>query len=559
MKKKLLYIALLIFPGIFVSCEDFLTVEPEEYVPIENSFKSADDAIVSIYGLYGLMQPLVDQLFLVGEAQGELAEAGRGADRFIAEFAQNRVTPQNPYTDYTGFYKLIVACNNTLEGLKKILLNDPVNYTQGKYEYNVAEVKYIRIWAYFQLVRIWKDVPFVDYSITSIKQIRELDTMNDMEIMNRIIREAEDNFSGMQSLQMPVGSSATDVVTTRSQFTAQSARFLLTDMYLYIEDYVKAWDLIRPILPFGEPNFEQIQGIASSIGNSGYRWYDWVLSGQDKTKMFAEWCMYVDFDGSKGQKNNLQRWTNNKDGGIYALKPTKYIVDLYETTPTMLLQYQINEYYFDPRATQLNYVCDENGVPVSGPVGDKYRGSGVAYMEQGKDTVIFKYMLKEWNVARSLAQNDTNSNDDALFPLYRTGHMLLKVSEILNNMGMPELALYYLNGGDAGAHVQSTRMRVKCYPFQLEEGKDPVEQVNRFILEEMALECSFEGVRWFDLVRFARRTGYESWLGEYVAKKYPEDKRGAIRAKLQNQYSWYLPYYQKNVDSSSKLQQKAGY
>lgn len=48
MKKKLLYIALLIFPGIFVSCEDFLTVEPEEYVPIENSFKSADDAIVSI-------------------------------------------------------------------------------------------------------------------------------------------------------------------------------------------------------------------------------------------------------------------------------------------------------------------------------------------------------------------------------------------------------------------------------------------------------------------------------------------------------------------------------
>ena len=72
MKKKLLYIALLIFPGIFVSCEDFLTVEPEEYVPIENSFKSADDAIVSIYGLYGLMQPLVDQLFLVMTSENHI-------------------------------------------------------------------------------------------------------------------------------------------------------------------------------------------------------------------------------------------------------------------------------------------------------------------------------------------------------------------------------------------------------------------------------------------------------------------------------------------------------
>ncbi|WP_106831392.1 RagB/SusD family nutrient uptake outer membrane protein [Parabacteroides pacaensis] len=559
MKKKLLGIILFILPGLFFSCEDFLTVEPGEYVTVENSFKSADDAIVSIQGLYGLMQPLVDQLFLIGEAQGELTEAGRGADRFIAEFAQNRVTPQNPYTDYTGFYKLIVACNNTLEGLKKILLNDPVNYTQGKYEYNVVEIKYIRIWAYFQLVRIWKDVPYVEESITSVEQLKEREPVSDTEILSRIIREAEDNFAGIQDFRMPTGSGVTNVMTSRSQFTAQSARFLLTDMYLYVEDYVKAWELIRPVLPFGEPNFEQVYGIASSIGNSGYRWYDWVLSAQDKSKMFAEWCMYVDFDGSKGQKNNLQRWTNNKDGGIYALKPTKYAVDLYETTPTMLLQYQINEYYFDPRATQLNYVCDENGMPVYGPAGDKYRGSGLSYIVQGKDTVIFKYLLKEWNVARSLAQNDPNSNDDALFPLYRTGHMLLKVSEILNNMGMPELALYYLNGGDAGAHVQSTRARVKCYPFRLEEGKDPVEQVNRFILEEMALECSFEGVRWFDLVRFARRAGYGSWLGEYVSKKYPADRQAAIRAKLQDPFSWYLPYYQKNVDSNSKLVQKTGY
>lgn len=559
MKKRLVYIALFLLPGIFFSCEDFLTVEPEEYVTVENSFKSADDAIASVHGLYGLMQPLVDQLFLVGEAQGELTVAGRGADRYIAEFAQNRVTPQNPYTDYAGFYKLVVACNNTLEGLKKILLNDPVNYTQGKYEYNVVEVKYIRIWAYFQLVRIWKDVPYVDGSITSVAQLKELDVMSDTEIMTRIIKEAEENFAGMQNFQMPVGAGPVNVVTTRAQFTAQSARFLLTDLYLYIEDYTKAWELIRPMLPFGEPNFEQVMGICSSIGNSGYRWYDWVLSGQDKAKMFAEWCMYVDFDGSKGQKNNLQRWTNNKDGGILALKPSKYAVDMYETTPTMLLQYQIGGYYFDPRSNQLNYVCDENGVPVHGPDGDKYRGSGVSYMVDGKDTIIFKYMLKEWNVARSLAQNDPNSNDDALYPLYRTGHMLLKVSEILNNMGMSELALYYLNGGDAGAHIQSTRTRVKCYPFQLEKGKDPMEQVNRFILEEMALECSFEGARWFDLVRFARRAGCESWLGEYVSRKYPADEQAAIRARLQSPSNWYLPYYQKNVDNSSKLVQKAGY
>lgn len=559
MKKKLLYGVLIVFSGVFSSCEDFLTVEPNEYVTVDKSFQTADDAITAVYGLYALMQPLVDQLYLIGEAQGDLVVAGRGADRFISELAQNRVTPQNPYTDYTPFYKLIVACNNTLEGLKQIMRNDPVNYTLGKYEYNVVEVKYIRIWAYFQLVRIWKDIPYVDRSVMALDKIRDTEVVSGEEVMKRILAEAEENFAGMQNIQMPVRSNVLEVVTSRSQFTAQAARFLLTDLYLYMEEYPKAWDMIRPILPFGEPDFEQLWGIASSIGGGGYRWYDWVLSGQDKTKMFAEWCLYVDFDGSKGQKNSLQKWTNNKDGGIYALKPSKYAIDLYETTPTMLLQYQINSYSFNPRSTSLNYACDENGIPIHGPAGDKYRGFGVAYHIEGQDTMIFKYMLKEWKVARSLAQNDPNSNDDALFPLYRTGHMLLKVSEILNNMGMSELALYYLNGGDAGAHIQSTRTRARCYPFQLEKGKDPIEQVNRFILEEMALESSFEGVRWFDLVRFAKRNGCESWLGEYVARKYPADQQAAIQAKFQSQFGWYLPYYQKNVDTNPKLIQKAGY
>jgi hypothetical protein len=89
--------------------------------------------------------------------------------------------------------------------------------------------------------------------------------------------------------------------------------------------------------------------------------------------------------------------------------------------------------------------------------------------------------------------------------------------------------------------------------------ESPEKQVNRFLVDEGALEGAFEGVRWFNLVRFSSRPGYESWLGDYVSKKYPADQQAGIKAKLSNPNNWYLPYYYKNVDKNPYLTQKTGY
>ncbi|MGV8094006.1 MAG: RagB/SusD family nutrient uptake outer membrane protein [Mangrovibacterium sp.] len=227
----------------------------------------------------------------------------------------------------------------------------------------------------------------------------------------------------------------------------------------------------------------------------------------------------------------------------------------------MLLSYQITSagYFFNylqPRG--YNYVSDSEGKPMFGCMGDSTRGPGFSYHIDGKDTLIFKYIMKDRYVARTIRQNDPNSNDDALFLIYRTGPFFLKTIEMLNNMGLPYQALNFLNGGEMSTN--STRYRVWCMPFELNPGGESAErQVNRFILEEMALEGAFEGLRWFDLVRFAKRSGYESWLGEYVAMKYPASKKDQIKARLSDRNYWHWPYYYKNVASNKLLQQKPGY
>lgn len=559
MKKKLLYILLSIIFVIPFSCKEYMTVDPDGYVLADQSFKNADDAIAAVSGLYGLMQPLVDQIYLAGEAQGDLVVAARGADKYIAEIAQNRVTAQNPYTDYTNFYKLIVACNNALTGVGNIVKVDRVNYGLGRYNFDVAEIKYIRAWTYLQLIKIWEDVPFISTDITSVDQITAVAAEKSDVILGRILKDATDNFDQMQIARLPNTSSMADIITSRAQFTAQSARFLLSEIYLYLGDYTKAWETILPMLPFGERDNETLRGISPSL--SPRFWYE-KINGYMPDALYKEWGLYIDFDGSKGQKNSLQRWTNNKNGGIYALKPSTNAIVNWDKTPMMLLTYQITNrgLYFNylyPRG--FNYVSDSEGYPVQGCPSDSTRGKGFSYNIDGQDTLIFKYILNTRYVARNILQGNAHSNDDAQFLLYRTGPYFLKTIEMLNNMGMPYQALMYLNGGD-GVGVESTRYRVWCMPFKMDiNGEDPVKQVNRFILEEMALEGAFEGLRWFDLVRFAKRSGYQSWLGEYVAQKYPANQRDAVKARLSNPARWHFPYYYKNIVTNTLLQQKQGY
>ena len=63
--------------------------------------------------------------------------------------------------------------------------------------------------------------------------------------------------------------------------------------------------------------------------------------------------------------------------------------------------------------------------------------------------------------------------------------------------------------------------------------------VETLIVDEMGLELAFEGTRFFDLLRAARRQGPE-FFAERVAKRNGE-MDNAMYTTLLNQKNWYLP------------------
>ena len=69
------------------------------------------------------------------------------------------------------------------------------------------------------------------------------------------------------------------------------------------------------------------------------------------------------------------------------------------------------------------------------------------------------------------------------------------------------------------------------------------ELLEKYIMDERARELAFEGERFYDLMRVAKRRNDPSFLANAVAQKYPEDKREAIYNRLLNEENWYIHYF----------------
>ena len=87
------------------------------------------------------------------------------------------------------------------------------------------------------------------------------------------------------------------------------------------------------------------------------------------------------------------------------------------------------------------------------------------------------------------------------------------------------------------------RGRVILKPQEVPAGTtDPILYLEDLIIQERELEFAFEGKRWFDLMRIARRRNDPSYLANRVTAKYDDPvKAEQTRNILMNEANWFLP------------------
>ena len=78
------------------------------------------------------------------------------------------------------------------------------------------------------------------------------------------------------------------------------------------------------------------------------------------------------------------------------------------------------------------------------------------------------------------------------------------------------------------------------------------------VLEERHRELMFEGKRWYDLIRYARRSGSTRDLAKTVTKKQLTNTSG-IQIRLADFNALYLPYYRNELKVNPYLKQNPAY
>lgn len=174
------------------------------------------------------------------------------------------------------------------------------------------------------------------------------------------------------------------------------------------------------------------------------------------------------------------------------------------------------------------------------------RGDGAAL--KFNEGSIWKYQGVNSSTGRS------SSTSFAHWFVYRYADILLMKAEALNQIGQGEEALKL---------VKIIRDRANALPATEKVFTDFTDRegIALYILDERAREFAYEGKRWFDLLRNAKRNDY-SQLGllfdVVVVSASPENQQSAV-AKLQDKDSHYLPVFFTELETNKKLVQNPFY
>lgn len=595
---------LLLMVAVFPACESFLDPDQSLVVKEEDHYQDWYEYRSAEMGMYSLQQGLADQLVVLGELRGDLLKTTDNASAELIEINEFRISAANSFASPYGFYRLIAACNSLIRKLKSDhpeVVSEDNEITN--YDRLYGEAMCMRAWAYFTAVRIYGKIPYVYESLTSIEEIEEY--VNSGEIIDDVdyIYGAEgaiiDTIYGdtislekryvnmdavIDTFTMQLETKVKAVGVNHSQingdntwqatiWTEDSKSCLLGEMYLYDQNYLAALGHFNKIL-YPE-TYEESPRFKLDNKFRNNNWQDIFSDIDIDEHIYTIW-----FDRSFEQTHSLQQIFSPFASNLHMIKPTRFAVENWETIwDEMVVDEEENE-LTDP------------GIP-----GDFFRGHRVSYIYFNgpeimsnatlSDLLHERSQLNTYKVNQVMNNYDTavfkysigkNPLDyDANLSVYRAADIHLYVAEIysrLNAMGVSNVYLgqAILNDGSYNEDVTQLGVRGRVGFGDGDDGVD-VGKTNYYlhnkytnaidsiieltgkslerrllleeeIMDERARELAFEGKRFYDLMRIARRRNDPAYLADKVAAKFMEPRRSEVREYLMNEENWYIRYFE---------------
>ncbi len=569
------YITVLSLIGLsMMSCNDFLTLYPQNRVVEENFWEDKNDLEGVRYGAYMQMSNTLTNFIAWGDIRSDayLWNKNNPNSSDYEEIMEANPDSTMGIYDWGGVYTTINYCNKVLTHGDEILEKDP-QFTATEWQQMKAEMTGLRALNYFYLIRAFKDIPFTTEVINSDEDVHPFTLTNQLDVLNFLIDD-------VTAVAGQAKSRFTSDRDTKGMMTNTSIYALLAEMYLWRSALregrgYNATDVTsdaQKVIEYGQKSLDalalQNQQITTSSFDRSTNKKDDFNSGLTNALLIKNETMENDYNGNSsniGVDSYDAIFDNgNSEESMFELqysvsdnRSSGFFRSLWGFSTNYSFQLAVSNEAIQNALTsakaqkdsRLWYSCiQENYLKTS--VSDATKTSEYYYLTKWLQPTFNKSDGTLYvNIVNSIG---TTSYQNWIF--YRMTDVMLMMAEA-----------YAITGDYAKCRsivdaVQKRSMldQVTGLSTGSENDKDAC---IKLVMNERLIEFLGEGKRWFDLVRYAERigggtnddpreegikdgaAGVKAMVEDYMAKGYYSSLKNNLISRMKNRYGLYSPIY----------------
>jgi starch-binding outer membrane protein, SusD/RagB family len=480
MKKYKILILSICFSGLYACKSDFLDVPLQGKSTAETDPDLAQNLVIGVYNslmtaesfgaegdIHGIAFVSATNIMSDDAEKGSTPSDQQGTVGVIDDFT---LTPTNLFVQslWSGYYNGIAKVNNALVIIEKSTLDD-VNKKKL-----MAEIRFIRGYYYFNLVRMFGGVPKILRVPNDANDANNDPVFQTRASVEEIYQVIIDDL-GYAVTNLPIRSA-----TSSGRIAKGTAQSLLSKVYLYRKDYQKSYDLSLEVINSGQYDLlTNYENIWRQTGDNSKEAIFEIQTGQFNNSDYGI-NTYAMFQGPRvGGKGG---WT---DLGWGFCNPTQSLVNAYEDG--------------DVRKSATIIFIDNSGKYLGTRLYDGFRVPSADSVQN------LRYNYKAYHSENKNVENYLGNRDrkQKNVHLLRFGEVLLINAEAGNELGKTDLALQNLNKVRKRANLKNRESASK-------------EKLREHIWQERHVELAMEHDRFFDLVR----TGQAATVMKINQKNY---------------------------------------
>lgn len=535
------------------SCSNWLELMPEDSTIEEEFWKNGNQVESVVRSCYRFMQEdnYMQRIILWGELRSDEVQNGSSISTSETDIINAKVKPSNTYCNWASFYTVINYCNKVLEYAPGVRQKD-ANFDEATCNAYLAEAYTLRALCYFYLLRTFRDVPLVLESSKSDN--------HDYNVGNR------DTAAWINYYQLPVSVAA---------FTNQD--YPLVDQEHYVIDHIIddlkiAVELAATDWGNDDENCGRItRRAAEALLADCYLWRASINQTIDAAKSTSDYrecitvCDNILSESYAMEEVELETgsdvlrnvfYTGNSKESIFELNFTtsghanNATASLYGNTSKSSNPHLLS-------AVSVQDLFNKNKTNTDDPDYD-YRSKD---FYNAKDNHIFKYEGQtppsEFS-SKSASYTYRGSSSQANWIFYRLADIYLMKAE-----ASAQIATTLEEIDNVVTLCNKTYIRACTINSEVKDSLNhasyaSTSDIQKLVLTERQRELLFEGKRWFDLLRLARRNGSTDASWQYIESRYDDDVT-TIRNKMSSIEAWYLPIYLNETKINGNLYQNSYY